>query len=334
MRHHLTTLAVALSAPGAASPARRAPRRPRRATSGGATQVAVLAPQDVAKATRSSISPTVVISGSLDPYKTVDVKAQVGGTITGLRAERGQRRGARRAARRHPGAGHPEPGRRRARAGRGGGGAGRARAAAARVDAQALPGRRVVGDRLPHRAGAVRVGAGAARRARAQASGASESAAHTTITAPISGVVSARDVDDGEAVTAGAKLFTIVDPDTLELAGEIPVQSAARGARRAPGVVPARRATRGRLSPAAWRAWTRPPTRTRGASARRCTCRTPGAASSAGIRDRRGAERRAGGGRGRGAARPRCAAAATRRTSSWSRAASSRAARCRSGRAT
>jgi RND family efflux transporter MFP subunit len=227
MRHHLSTLAVAL---WVAACGKSDSSSTTQAAAGDvtATQVAVLAPQDVAQATRSSISPTVVISGSLDPYKTVDVKAQVGGTITGLRAERGRpvARGERLAVIQAQGIQSQAAG---------------ARAQVAAAEAQvALAQRQLESTRKLYEAGAsseidyrtaqaqYQSAQGQLAAARAQASGASESASHTTIAAPISGVVSARDVDEGEAVTAGAKLFTIVDPDTLELAGEIPVQSAAQ----------------------------------------------------------------------------------------------------------
>jgi membrane fusion protein, multidrug efflux system len=64
--------------------------------------------------------------------------------------------------------------------------------------------------------------------ARAQSAGAGEAAARATITSPISGVVSARDVNDGEPVSIGDNLFTVVNASELELAGQVGVEQAAR----------------------------------------------------------------------------------------------------------
>src|SRR5690606_5530131 len=54
----------------------------------------VLAPSDVALVERGPISAGVSLTGSLDPYRVVDVKAQVSGTIGSVRAEAGDRVGA------------------------------------------------------------------------------------------------------------------------------------------------------------------------------------------------------------------------------------------------
>jgi RND family efflux transporter MFP subunit len=64
--------------------------------------------------------------------------------------------------------------------------------------------------------------------ARAQASAAGESAGRANITSPIAGEVSDRHVSQGEAVNPGDPLVTVVNTTQLELAGQVPVQSAAR----------------------------------------------------------------------------------------------------------
>jgi RND family efflux transporter MFP subunit len=64
--------------------------------------------------------------------------------------------------------------------------------------------------------------------AQAAAAGAGESAQRATITAPINGTVSARQVRGGEAVSNGDELFTIVNASELELAGRVGVQDAVR----------------------------------------------------------------------------------------------------------
>jgi RND family efflux transporter MFP subunit len=63
--------------------------------------------------------------------------------------------------------------------------------------------------------------------ARAQAAGAGEQARRATITAPIAGEVSRRQVSEGEAVNPGQALFTVVNTEFLELAGQVPVEQAA-----------------------------------------------------------------------------------------------------------
>jgi RND family efflux transporter MFP subunit len=64
--------------------------------------------------------------------------------------------------------------------------------------------------------------------ARAQSASASESARRANITSPISGEVSQRHVNQGEAVSTGDPLITVVNTSQLELAGQVPVQAAAR----------------------------------------------------------------------------------------------------------
>jgi RND family efflux transporter MFP subunit len=63
--------------------------------------------------------------------------------------------------------------------------------------------------------------------AQAQAAQAEEAESRSTIRAPMAGVVSERSVDGGEAVGMDAPLFTVVNSDTLELSGQIPVDRAA-----------------------------------------------------------------------------------------------------------
>ena len=57
--------------------------------------------------------------------------------------------------------------------------------------------------------------------ARAQLVQARETLRRNTIESPITGVVSDRVVSSGEAIRVGDRLFTVVDSDTLELAGQV-----------------------------------------------------------------------------------------------------------------
>ena len=58
--------------------------------------------------------------------------------------------------------------------------------------------------------------------ARAQLANAQKMQAKTTVTAPISGVVSDRPVSAGSVVSMGAPLFVIVDPGSMQLEGSVP----------------------------------------------------------------------------------------------------------------
>jgi RND family efflux transporter MFP subunit len=205
-----------------------------------ATPPVVLGPDDVAVATMSDLASGVVITGTLQPAAIVEVKAQVGGTIQRLTADRGVavNRGQRLASIEAIGVQSQVSG---ARAGVA---AGESAIAAAEANVAAAR-QRLEGARTLHAAGAMStvdlqsaeaqheaaVGQLAAARAqtaaaKSQLAGASETAGRTTVVAPITGVVSERGVNEGEAVNSGQTLFTIVNPDRLELAGQIPVQQA------------------------------------------------------------------------------------------------------------
>ena len=176
-------------------------------------QRSVLAPEDVAVATRSDLAAGVVLTGSLQPYKMVRVKSQVSGTVRGVRVDRGTpvRRGQVMATIEAAGV--------------------RTQAEAARANL-ALAKQKLEAARTLHEAGAMsqidfRTAQAAYEAAQAQAAQAEEAEARSTIRAPITGVVSERSVDGGEAVGMDAPLFTVVNSDTLELSGQIPVDRAA-----------------------------------------------------------------------------------------------------------
>ena len=179
-----------------------------------ASDAIVLSPQDVTTALTRTISTAVVVSGNLDPAQIVQVRAQIPGTVQGVRVDRGSavRRGAVLAVIEAQGI--------------------RSQAAAARAQATVARERLEASKKL-YEAGAIsaielRTAEAAYEAAQATASGASESAGRATITAPITGVVSARAVSGGEAVNPGQALFTVVDASELELAGRVAVQDAAR----------------------------------------------------------------------------------------------------------
>jgi len=187
-----------------------------------------LGPLDVARAERTTISSGIVLTGSLNPYQEVEVRAQVPGVVTDMRVDRGQpaKKGQQMATIQAQGI----------------------RSQAASADAQiagaesnvSLARRRFESADMLFKRGAVaeldyeaaksQLEAAEAQLAatRAQAAGSRESAARTTIEAPIDGDVSRRSVSEGEAVQPGQTLFTLVNTDYLELAGQVPVDAAVR----------------------------------------------------------------------------------------------------------
>ncbi|MGH7636996.1 MAG: efflux RND transporter periplasmic adaptor subunit [Gemmatimonadaceae bacterium] len=174
----------------------------------------VLGPQDLATATTRAISSAIHVSGNLDPAEVVQLRAQIPGTVQGVRVDRGStvRRGNVLAVIEAAGV--------------------RSQAAAARAQ-EALARQRLEASKRLYDAGAISAieyqsAQASYEAARAAAAAASESAARATITAPINGVVSARFVSGGEAVSPGTALFTIVNATELELAGRVGVQDAAR----------------------------------------------------------------------------------------------------------
>lgn len=174
----------------------------------------VLGPQDIATASTRPIRSAIVVSGNLDPADVVQVRAQIPGTVQGVRVDRGTavRRGAVLAVIEAAGV--------------------RSQAAAARAQ-ESIARQRLDASKRLYEAGAISAieyqsAEASYEAARAASAVASESAARATITSPITGVISARFVSGGEAVSPGAQLFTVVNAAELELAGRVAVQDAAR----------------------------------------------------------------------------------------------------------
>lgn len=188
----------------------------------------VLDSQDLAAARTEEIGATITLSGPLEPKDQVILRAQVPGTVADLRVDRGSNvsRGQRLATIRAAGVQSQAAG---ARAGVA---AAEANLAVARQRLEAARQLREAGamsdiDFRTAQAGYEAASAQVAA-ARAQAASAGEAAGYTVITAPISGTVSARKVQEGEAVNPGGELLTIVNSRTLQLAGQISVADAAR----------------------------------------------------------------------------------------------------------
>ncbi len=192
------------------------------------TTALVLSPTDVVTAARDSLRAGVVVSGTLQPYRVVDVRAQVPGVLTGLRVDRGTAVGAGEVVAVIQAAGIQ-------------GQAAGARAAVASARAAlALAARQLESARKLHDAGAMsdiefqqakaadEAAEAQLAAAQAQSAGAQEAASRAKVTAPLAGRVSARAVSDGEAVSPGQLLLTLVNSGILELAGQVPADDAVR----------------------------------------------------------------------------------------------------------
>jgi RND family efflux transporter MFP subunit len=186
----------------------------------------VLTPQDVVEARVADVTTGVLLTGSLEPADRALVTAQVGGTLGSITVDRGSRvsRGQRIATIQAAGV------RSQAAGARAGVAAAEAQLAVARTqrDAQRRLFEAGASSRIDYENAQAAYAAAEAQvaAARAQATAAGEAAGYTTVTAPLSGVVSDRPAEPGEAVSPGDPILTIVNTTTLELAGRVPVDEA------------------------------------------------------------------------------------------------------------
>lgn len=189
--------------------------------------ILTLGERDVAVAENIRLEAGVPVSGTLEPSEIADVKAQVAGNITGVRVDAGSpvSRGQVLAVIVAEGIRSQ---------------AASTQAAIAAAQAQLdLARQRMESMKSLYETGAVAkleydnartaVEAAQAQLAatRAQATGAQEQAGRATVNSPLGGIVSARMVNEGEAVNPGQQLFRVVNSSTLELAGQIPISQRA-----------------------------------------------------------------------------------------------------------
>jgi RND family efflux transporter MFP subunit len=189
--------------------------------------VLVLQPADVALVEERPLTAGVLLTGTLNPFRIVEVRAQVPGVVSRMAVDRGDavRAGQLLAV-------IEAEGIRSAAAGA------QAQVVAARA-ALSVAQQRLESSRKLFERGAIseidlktaqagyEAAEGQLAAARAQAASAGESARRATVTSPIAGEVSARPVSAGEAVSPGDPILTVVNSTQLELAGQIPVQQAA-----------------------------------------------------------------------------------------------------------
>lgn len=174
----------------------------------------VLGSRDLAVVVEQPLRAGIEVTGSLDPAERVEVKAQIAGQLARVTVERGT------AVRRGQALTSFESGALRAQVA-----SAQAAVAARARDLEAI-------DTLYKRGAASQqdfVNARAARdAAEAQLAQVRETLERATVLAPIGGQVSEKLVSTGEAVQSGAHLFTIVNSDVLELAGQMAAADAAQ----------------------------------------------------------------------------------------------------------
>lgn len=187
----------------------------------------VLTAADVTTATVRDVTTGVVLRGPLEPVTTVTLTAQVAGTIGTMEVDRGSRvtRGQRLATIDAAGV--------RSQAASAAAGV-----AAAESNLAVMRTRRDAARRLLAAGAISQVDADNAESAyhaaeaqvaaaKAMAAAADEAAGFTTLRAPMDGMISERAAEQGQPVSVGDPVLTVVDTRTLELAGRVPVDEAA-----------------------------------------------------------------------------------------------------------
>lgn len=189
-------------------------------------KVTVLGAGDVAAAEMTQLAAGVALTGTLEPYRTAEVKAQVPGVVRGLSVDRGSAVRAGQVLARIEAQGIQSQ-------------AAGARSGVAAAQAQlSLAQRQLESARTLYQAGAMseldfraaeaqfQAAQAQLAAARSNATGASEAAGRTSVTAPFAGQVSERTANEGEAVNPGTTLLKVVNSEFLELRGQVPVDQA------------------------------------------------------------------------------------------------------------
>lgn len=182
----------------------------------------ILSPSDVSVSEAGDVESGVPLSGSLDPYRSVRVRAQLSGTVLEARTLAGERVKKGDLLVRYDARTFEEQ-------------LSAARSAvAAALAAVATAEHSESGAEVLAEAGAIsehdlrqaRSAAEAARAqleaARAQLGQAREAVSRTVVRSPMNGIVDRRLVSGGEAVSPGQPLYSVVNLDTLELAAKVP----------------------------------------------------------------------------------------------------------------
>jgi membrane fusion protein, multidrug efflux system len=192
-----------------------------------AAPLRVLGPHDVAVAAYEWVEAGMTISGSLEPYRVVEVRAQLPGIVDRVLVDRGiaVRQG-------QPLAFHDAATVNSQLAGAEAAVAAAQSAAFAAMQDEDASETLFASGAIAERTLRLARSAAAAARAELKAAEARlvearQMVDRARVVTPIAGIVSRRAVSAGEAVNPGQPLFTIVDIDTLELAARVPAHAVA-----------------------------------------------------------------------------------------------------------
>jgi RND family efflux transporter MFP subunit len=188
-----------------------------------AERVRQLQPMDVVVVAEGQVEEGIAISGPLDPYRSVEIRAQLAGEMLSVSVERGTAVKAGAVLGRYDGT----TVRSQLLGARASVAAANAAVATATHRLESTEALYAVGavslQDVRQARGASEAALAQVAAARAQLAQAEEAERRTVLRAPTGGIVSARLVSAGEAVAPGQPLFRIVDTDTLELAARVPV---------------------------------------------------------------------------------------------------------------
>lgn len=198
------------------------------AESDAATEATTVGTENIAVVTTGLLQSGPTVSGALIPEREAVVRAQVGGSVLQTNADQGQTVRAGQTLGRIE-AGGLQDVYLSARAGvtSSANSAELAQRELARAEKLLAAGAVAERDMEQARRNAVAANA-ALSDARARLATAQKNINNTIITAPISGVVSERQVSAGDVVQPGALLFTVVDPSSMRLEGSVPAEQLAQ----------------------------------------------------------------------------------------------------------
>jgi RND family efflux transporter MFP subunit len=189
---------------------------------GAPAQATTVGPENVVVVARDQVSTGPTLSGSLTPERSATLRAQAGGTVTNVYAEAGQSVRSGQVLARVEANGVAEQAV-----------SARSAVATARTNYEFAARNLERAERLLE-AGAVaqrdleqaRAQASAARSqlsaAQAQSALAQRQLGNTSATAPFAGIVGTRSVSVGDVVAPGAALYSVVDPSSMQLTGNVP----------------------------------------------------------------------------------------------------------------
>lgn len=195
-------------------------------TGGRSAPTITLAANDVATVATMTIEDGVALTGDLRPIETIDVRSRIEGDITGVYVREGQQVGAGQLLARFESS-EQESGRASAQADRAAAAAELSNATWTLEQNAQLFKAGAIAER-EHKNAQQAVASAQARLAaadaRLRASG--NQARDTRVLSPASGIIEKRLIEDGERVSKGAPLFSIVRNGTLELAAAVPSRQA------------------------------------------------------------------------------------------------------------